>query len=243
MEPASSSTNAPPQASERRGRRQTSVPEADTTPAPNLPRARDVWFEDVTLDQVPQVIRNALRRLHLNLAHPSTLDLVRFLASNNASLKSIVGAKALRCASCLRHEKPSEPRPSRIPKIGRFNSLVGMDIVYVVNALGATMSFLGIIDDATLYHVLVLIENRDSLTIWNALKNTWFTPFGPPEKILCDKERGFVSAEFLRRASLLGIQVVAVPAEAHWRLGRIERHNFTFKNIFSKVADEWQVIE
>ena len=92
-----------------------------------------------------------------------------------------------------------------------------MDIVYATNAIGATLMFLGVIDDATLYHVVVLIQNRDSLTIWNALRTLWFTPFGPPDRIICDKERGFVSTEFLRRACLLGILVRAVPAVAHWR--------------------------
>ena len=216
---------------------------AAAAPPPVLPQAKDIWFEGIKLDQVPQVIRNAVRRLHINLAHPSNADLVRYLASSNASTKALLAAKSLRCASCLRQQKPSEPRPSRIPRVGRFNSLIGMDIVYCSDALGNTIMFLGIIDDSSLYHVAVLITSRDSLTIWNALKTVWFTPFGPPERILCDKERGFVSAEFLRRASLLGIVVSPVPAEAHWRLGRIERHNYTFKVILGKVVDEWQVTD
>ena len=100
-------------------------------------------------EQVPQVIRNALRRLNLNLAHPSNQDLVQFLSANTASLKAIVGAKAFQCAGCLRQQKPAEPRPSRIPHIGRFNSTLSMDIVYATNAIGATLMFLGVIDDAT----------------------------------------------------------------------------------------------
>jgi hypothetical protein len=115
-------------------------------------RAETVTFPGLSLDQVPALVRSSLARMHSNLAHPSQADFVRFLINAKASLRTLVGAKGLRCSVCERNVKPKQPRPTAMPTIGRFNSTVQGDIFYVHLVTAAEVGVYGNICCSTLLH-------------------------------------------------------------------------------------------
>ncbi len=55
------------------------------------------------------------------------------------------------------------------------------------------------------------------------------TPVGPMDRHKVDAERGLTSEEFTDGLLKLGVSLRAIPGEAHWPLGRIERHNYLLK--------------
>jgi hypothetical protein len=179
--------------------------------------------------------------MHSNLAHPSQADFVRFLINAKASLRTLVGAKGLRCSVCERNVKPKQPRPTAMPTIGRFNSTVQGDIFYVHLVTAAEVGVYGNICCSTLLHKADVSVNDTAVELFNSLNRSWLAPFGPPDEYVCDAQPGFTSEYFSDKLSQLGIHMRIIPAEAHWQLGRIERHNYTTKIMIQKLIDELQV--
>ena len=107
-------------------------------------------------------------RLHQNLGHPKNADLVRVLLETDNMLppEAVVGAKALRCAVCLRNQKVSRPRPSRLPRIGAFNDAIGIDILYIKDVADTTYIMLSILDLHVLFHVVARLENRTPVHVF-----------------------------------------------------------------------------
>ena len=100
-----------------------------------------------------------LRRVHVNLGHPSGPDLVRYLAICGASSETLMGARGLRCTVCMRNRKPAEARPSRLPRTARFGSRLMIDIFYEPDCTGTEFMFQGELDEGTHLHVAPLVEN------------------------------------------------------------------------------------
>ena len=63
----------------------------------------------------------------------------------------------------------------------RFNARLLIDIFYEPDCSGQMHLFMGILDEGTHLHVCPLVKARDQATLWDALLESWFTPFGPPE--------------------------------------------------------------
>ena len=123
-----------------------------------------VTFPGIPND-VPTEIKAAIRRLHLNLGHPSEKELLRLLAYQGAISKSMITAvKHLHCASCVRTKPAKHPRPATIPKanMGQFNDSLQTDVFYCRDVAGANHAGLGIIDQSTLFHKAARLEDMSS---------------------------------------------------------------------------------
>ena len=130
---------------------------------------------------LPDVLLNILTRIHVGLGHPSGPDLVRYLTLCGASADTLLGARALRCTISQKHKKPTEARPSRIPRTMRFNARLLIDIFYEPDYAGKMHLFMGILDEGPHLHVCPPVKARDQAAPWDPLFESWFTPFGPPE--------------------------------------------------------------
>lgn len=72
----------------------------------------DVTFPGLSPD-IPVEIRRSVARLHLNLGHPTSQELLRMLAYQGTAPTAVVTAvRALQCATCQRLKKPQRPRPA-----------------------------------------------------------------------------------------------------------------------------------
>ena len=128
-----------------------------------------------------------------------------------------------RCTVCMRNRKPGEARPSKLPRTARFGSRLMIDIFYEPDCTGREYMFQGETDEGTHLHVASLVEDRSPATLWAALRDSWFSPFGSPDELLCDKEGANTSEEFLDCCRDLGVRVRHVPADAHYQLGKQNR--------------------
>ena len=207
----------------------------------DVKHSAEMWFENITEAQCPREVRRQIARLHVNLGHPRTGDMVRYLLLNGAKTSSVIGANALKCASCLRTKEPPPGPPSTIPKAIQFNDRLAIDIFYANTYAGICLMFLGIFDKATWYHVVTRLANRNSQTVFDALNVVWLQAFGVPLLIICDQDGSF-DGKFSDSLSMLGIQRLAVPSTAHYELGDIERNNAVWREIFNKTVDSMQAI-
>ena len=110
-----------------------------------------------------------------------------------------------------------------------------MDIFYLSDCLGENFMFLGVLCDASLLHVVGMPASGSSSSIWSEVETCWLTPFGPMDELVVDAEKGFLSQEFIDLSVRAGIDVRKIAEEAHWQLGRLERHDFTVKTIIANA--------
>lgn len=190
-------------------------------------------------DVVPKWVKTVLRRVHTNLGHPTNEALVRHLAQAGATGQALLGAKSLKCAVCERTRPPRQPRPSKAIQSRRFNDRVFMDIIYPKNISGDTFIFLNLLDDASTYQVLDRLEDRREDTVVKALIQGWFRFFGHPDCLVLDAEGAFRGFRFENLVSQAGIKIRFVPPDAHYQLGKAERHGATAKWMMRRLVNQF----
>jgi len=195
---------------------------------------RDSTFE-VDEGTVPRWVQGVLRRLHVNLGHPTNAMLVRQLAQVGASQQALIGAKGLRCTVCKQMRSIKPAPPSRMSAGRSFNEQVVIDLIYIYDIAGETHTILSTVDDASHYHALQRLENRSAENVISAFIKGWFRFFGPPENILLDAEGAMKSFDFQEMSAQAGCTMRFVPADAHWQLGRAERHGAVAKEIANRL--------
>ena len=200
----------------------------------------EIWFIGAPLRHEQRRLAPSLVRLHRNLGHPRTEDLVRALAQNGkVDAEAIALARRLRCATCERTRKPAPPRPTSLKATGAFNDKVCLDFVYVHDADGVKHNFLHILDPAGGFNVFTLVPSRNPEAIFEAFTTTWASWAGYPRSLWTDRDGGF-EGDFEDKVQRLGIVKDAIPAEAHWQAGEIEAFNRAFRYVAEKLIDENQ---
>ena len=177
--------------------------------------------------------------MHLTFGHPEPNELILFVSQQGASLAVIKAIKALRCAACDRSRKPKRPRPAKLPEVCQTSQpfdRVLLDVFYQEDCRGKTRPFLGVIDDAMLLHTIGRLPNREAEQVWKVFRNIWLIPFGLPLEVVLDLDGSFLGY-FEERLNELGVNPIYWPAEAHYQIGRIERHNYVAKLMVNRLTD------
>ncbi|CAE7356139.1 RE2 [Symbiodinium sp. CCMP2592] len=214
----------------------TGTPPVDPDVPPEEVHGADITFPNC---KAPREIKRAVARLHVNLGHPSSADLVRMLAQNGAvTPEAVSAAKALTCASCLRMRGNAPPRPSRLVDrfVGQLGDCVQMDIFYSRTVDGTNYPLLGIVDEATNLQQVCVLKDRNPKTVVEAFRTTWARPFGFPHKVTLDQDGAFMG-DFWTYLVDNSTEVDYVPAEAHHRLGKAERCNAVYREVLNRVVD------
>ncbi|CAE7445643.1 RE2 [Symbiodinium sp. CCMP2592] len=214
----------------------TGTPPVDPDVPPAEVHGADITFPNC---KAPREIQRAVARLHVNLGHPSSADLVRMLAQNGAvTPEAVSAAKALTCASCLRMRGNAPPRPSRLVDrfVGQLGDCVQMDIFYSRTVDGTNYPLLGIVDEATNLQQVCVLKDRNPKTVVEAFRTTWARPFGFPHKVTLDQDGAFMG-DFWTYLVDNSTEVDYVPAEAHHRLGKAERCNAVYREVLNRVVD------
>lgn len=82
---------------------------------PEIPSVEPAIPETSQVDQdTPQSLKRALLKLHNNLGHPSTQDLIRILKHSGASSDAIAQAKDLECTVCQNCRQPAAALPAKV---------------------------------------------------------------------------------------------------------------------------------
>ncbi|CAE7469062.1 CML10, partial [Symbiodinium pilosum] len=184
----------------------------------------EIWFEDPPRE-VDRKLQYSLGRLHVNMGHAPKAELVRMLAAaGNLSKKVLTGLDCLRCGSCLRTRQPRPPPTSSTLSnySGYFGEVLQSDVVYLRMINGENVPVLGVTCEATSYHAAKVLESRQPAHALATLLEIWYRPLGLPLRFKTDPGGEFggeVTTFHMRH----GILRETVPAEAHFRIGKIER--------------------
>ena len=201
----------------------------------------EIWFEGGPMD-LSRELKSSLARLHVNMGHASREELVRILAaSNNLNSKVIAGLDALRCGSCIRLKQPKKPPTSSTAVATKHSGFFGenleSDIVYMRIMTGESIPVVGILCRFTNYHCAKTLPDRQPDTMLKAFKEIWYKPLGLPMSVTVDPDGAYL-ASMQEWHNQHGINYIVIPAEEHWRLGKIERRNSILRTICEKMIDE-----
>ena len=176
----------------------------------------------------------ALKRIHVNVSHPSSLELVRAFRDAGYPPWVIERAKNFRCDACSSITRPRAGRPARIRFPTEFNDTVQIDQGSWKNPFNNTLeTWISFVCRASGYHVAVPYTQPSAAAFWKKFVKHWVTPFGKPTVIELDPGGEGMSELVYRRASELGVRLEPCPAEAHWQIGSVEvSHKLLRRQLF-----------
>ena len=207
-------------------------------PGPNRPQ--ELGQPEPQQQQRVQVIDAALKRLHANLGHPSERELTRILKHSGASALALQRVSEIRCGVCLNQSRPSAPLPANTSVAQTFNEKVGLDVKYLPGwQARQKIPCVNIVDYATSLQVMVpLTKMETGDTIRAALRDRWVSWAGPPQVLNLDPSQPNLSEALGSYCNNVGIDMRHTAAEAHYQLGKVERHGQWLGRIMQRVLDE-----
>ena len=186
--------------------------------------------EEVVDDQHNQQgdnqVKNAIYKLHKNLGHPSTAELVRLLKHSKASEQAIQAAQELQCSVCANHVRPASALPANVPRCVDFNHQLGLDVKYMPGwKPNQSIPCVNLVDYGTSLHVCAPIFERETAELLKGvLRDSWISWAGAPEYLITDPAKPNVSDALSSFCEGFGIKQLQTATEAHYQLGKVERH-------------------
>ena len=185
-------------------------------------------------------IDKALKKLHVNLGHPSAKELVRVLKHSRASQLAVDRVAHLECSVCSNHIRPAPPVPAKVPDNLEFNDRVGLDVKYLPGwQQSQKLACVNLVDYATSLQIMIPIGKRETGPLLvETFRDHWISWAGPPKKLVLDPAQPNLSETFNQFCTAQGVDIEQTAAEAHWQLGKVERHGQWFARILAKTLDE-----
>ena len=178
---------------------------------------RDVVISSIITEDVD--VRNA----HCNLGHPSTATLLRIMRRSSASDAAQRYARWWKCLLRAQRQAPRALNPTTAPyRPNTFNSMIGCDVKAIYDANGLNFEALNIVDLATGFQILAILDGPSSTECTEKLWLWWMLWAGPPKTIVSDLGTSFRTA-FQMMVERYGASSRAAPIESPWHIGMVER--------------------
>ena len=187
---------------------------------------------------LPTDIQAQLLKLHKNLGHPDNQLLARVLKDQQWDSRIIDNISDMVCPACFENQKPRLARPAHISRDREFNDLLMIDGIEWTSQEGIKHLFYHMIDAATNFHIAIPAECRSSQHLIELIKTHWITWAGAPRTLMSDSAGEFCSEEFGQFLQSLDVKSIIIPADAHWQLGRCERHGAILQNMLNKYQTD-----
>ena len=98
---------------------------------------------------------------------------------------------------------------------------------------------LHVIDKATQFQAAKWLQNMSAKHTLDSLRLCWIDVYlGPPDYLHHDAGTNFVSKEFRQLTSSMAITTKAVPVEAHWSIGIVERYHAVLRRAYLIIMGE-----
>ncbi|CAE7560935.1 GIP [Symbiodinium sp. CCMP2456] len=130
--------------------------------------------------------------------------------------------------------RPAKPFTAR-----RFNDRLNLDVLWLRDISGRAHGYLSQVDEATSYHVLNYMRDRSEEETMRLLINGWFAFFGPPDELLLDSDGSFRGFRFETLQAQCAIKVRYAPADAHYQMGKVERHGQSVRYIVQRLVSQF----
>ncbi|CAK0825490.1 unnamed protein product [Prorocentrum cordatum] len=186
----------------------------------------------------------ALKKLHLNLSHPSAHALQRRLKSYGVSQKVLDAVDKLDCVVCKELGRPTTTRSSNLKLSTEFNQNVFLDEAEVILSDGTRLMVMVILDDASGFRVIIPTKAVRSITGEESLRcfsQGWLSWAGAPKVLYYDAAKGHITKRFVEVGDKYNILMRPVPAEAPQLKGRVERAIDFFKDHFQRLNRDVQL--
>ena len=208
--------------------------------------------EEVAADPPPLTekeraeIHKVIADLHRELDHPNNTVLVDMLKLRNADPRVIREAKDYSCQACD-EERPLPWYPIVNYTIYEPGRVISADNFYWKHPLQEVVCRGTLVLDHGSRHFIVKIHQAVRGNSKRQLGNTsaeemklvlseWCKYYGRPEVLRLDPEGAHRSTELREWGGRRAISIEPEPAEAHWRMGAVERHIQTAKSTASRTA-------
>ena len=182
--------------------------------------------------------QNMIIRMHKNLGHPSNDRLSTALKQAGYRPELVQAASDLQCQVCQSSAIPKHQKPATLKPSMDFNSKMYIDNVTWTSQAGKSYHFYHMLDAGSNFHVAIIAPGGTTTSVVNIIQQHWMSWAGPPNEIMFDAGSEFLSTEFAEFLNKFGIKDIAVPPEAHWQNGKIERHGGFLQSMLSKVDKE-----
>ncbi|RAL67593.1 hypothetical protein DID88_008346 [Monilinia fructigena] len=176
-----------------------------------------------------------LQRLHRRFGHPSAQRFHQVLQragydENNDAIKHLTKY----CKHCQMHSKSPGRFRFTLPEDTEFNYAIYVDVMYI-----AGEPVLHIVDEATRYQAARFLDNISAKHTFDTLRECWIDVYiGPPDYIIHDAGKNFVSKEFVQNAKSISITTKSVPVEAHNSVGIVERYHHPLRRAYEILTKE-----
>ncbi|RWA03359.1 hypothetical protein EKO27_g11746 [Xylaria grammica] len=176
-----------------------------------------------------------LRRLHRRFGHPRTERLYNMLsrAGHDVDHSTLEEIQKF-CHHCQSHDRAPQRFKFSIKDDCNFNYEVIIDAVRLADG-----QVLHVIDAATSFQAATFLKSMSARDAWEALCKCWINVYqGPPDYVVHDPGTNFSSEEFRNQAKIVGTQCRAMPVEAHWAIGKIERAHGPLRRTYDILKAE-----
>ena len=187
-------------------------------------------------------IDQAIRKMHVNLGHASTKDMVRILRHAGAQEAVLRRVREFRCPLCEARKEPKIPRASAVPKDVAPLRYIGLDVKHLPGfKRHERIKALNIVDRVSgLQQMTPFRETESSEVLRRLYRQSWTKPYGRPKWLKFDASRCNLGQHFLDAIERDGTTVLDIPGEAHEQIGDVEVHGKHFESALNRVLDHMQ---
>ena len=183
-------------------------------------------------------IQSQVKKIHQNLGHPDARVLQLALKRDGWTDDIVHGCSDFVCPICHEQQHPKVARPGQLRIPQDFNDHISFDGAEWKDPNNKSYPFYHFIDTATNFHVAIPYQQRNTDGLIEAFQNAWMRWAGPPKAMMFDSCTEANSEQFARYLQEHSIQSYVIPTDAHWQLGRAERHGGTLMSMIDKYHAE-----
>eukprot|EP00435_Cladocopium_sp_Y103_P002504 s5108_g1.t1 len=188
--------------------------------------------------KLPLTTQNQIRKIHQNLGHPDARVLQMALKRHGWSSEDVRGSADFVCPTCVEQQQPKIARPGKLKAPTDFNDHISFDGAEWKDPHGNTYGFYHFVDTATNFHVAAPFRQRTTEGLIEAFSTAWLRWAGPPKSIMFDSATEANSEQFAQFLQQHSIQSYVIPTDAHWQLGRAERHGAIVMHMLDKYNSD-----
>ena len=186
-------------------------------------------------------MESALRRLHVNLGHCSTSELVRILKHSGATEAAIALARQFSCDVCHENTRPTSARPASPTEVTIFNERLGVDQFEIPDMRHLEKrKMLNIVDHGSGFQMVIPLKSDDSVGIRQAYVSGWKRWARAPKQIVFDAAKQNFGKDLADPLELEGTELLPIAGEGQWQNGTTEVHGGIWRRIFVKMLQEVQ---
>ena len=182
-----------------------------------------------------------LSKVHQNLGHPSAHKLKIVLKDQQCPPSLIEAIDDYHCSVCHESQRPRHARPSATCSVKDFNESVGCDGIQWTAKNGNQYYFFHFIDAATNFHSAHHTYQTDSNGALESFQRAWLHWAGPCDELVVDGASSFCAEKFAEQTQSLNVKVRVVAAQAHWQLGKVERHGEILQEMLHRYDTEHNI--